>query len=245
MRWTHGYIALWILCGSIVLKDLIPLLPKLTIPIPSANIFLALLSYIVTLAILGSFLPGRIQNGVPLKDSTVLKYKCNGLLVTGTVITALATAYLNGYINGSWIVENYGELFVATNIFAISLTVYLFIKGRLSRPKNWLRQRSLFDDFVMGAELNPFICGVNVKFFSLRPSMCGWLLVNLSFLCNQYERYGFITSRMLFYQMASAWYIWDYFVHEPKMVTTWDIIAEHFGLMLIWGDYVFIAFAFR
>lgn len=245
MRWTHGYLALWVLCGTVVLRDFIPLVPYIRVPKPSDEVWRALFGYISSLALLGAFLPGKIQNGVTLADGTHLNYKCNGLLVTGVVTTALATAYWSGYISGSWIVDHYGQLLVAANIFAVSLAIYLFVAGRLSRPRNWLRQRSFFDDFVMGAELNPFVLGVNIKFFSYRPAMSGWLVVNLSFLCKQYEQLGFITSRMLLYQLATAWYIWDYFVHEPKIVSTWDIIAEHFGLMLVWGDYVFIVFAFR
>lgn len=245
MRWIHGYIALWLLCLALILPELLPIVSQLTIPRPSATIWQALLLYIISLALLGVFLPGKVQPGETLSDGTRLKYKCNGLVVTGVVITALATAHWSGYISGSWVADNYAQLFVAANIFSLVFSVYLFAVGRLSRRKNWLKQRSVWDDFVMGAQLNPFFLGVNLKFFSYRPAMAGWLIVNLSFLCKHYEVLGFITSRMLLYQLATAWYIWDYFVHEPKIVSTWDIIAEHFGLMLVWGDYVFIVFGFR
>lgn len=236
---------LWLVCGGLVLRDFIPYAKHITIPTPTFDIWQALFGYIAFLALLGAFLPGKIQNGAPLADGTRLKYKCNGLLATGVVVTALATAVWSGYISGSWAADNYAKLFVAANIFAFSLSLYLFVVGRLSRPPNWLKPRSVWDDFVMGAQLNPFVLGVNLKFFSYRPAMAGWLIVNLSFLCKQYEVLGFITSRMLLYQLATAWYIWDFFVHEAKIVSTWDIIVEHFGFMLVWGDYVFIIFAFR
>ena len=229
------------------MKDLTPIYPQLKrmISLPSPTVFLVIIAYIVSLAVLGAFLPGKVHQGPKLKDGTHLKYKINGLLLTGVIVTSLASAHVNGYIDGTWVANNYVELFEAANIFSFALTIYLFIKGRLSRPRNWLRHRSFWDDFVMGAELNPFVFGVNIKFFSYRPAMSGWLVVNLSFLCQQYQVLGFITSRMLLYQLTTAWYIWDYFVHEAKMLETWDIIAEHFGLMLVWGDYVFIVFAFR
>lgn len=244
MKWAHGYAALWVVCGALVVKDFVHLVPHITVPIPTSDVWAALLGYILALAIIGAFLPGKIQNGVPLADGSSLKYKCNGLLVTGVTVTALATAVWNGYVAGSWVADNYAALFVATNIFSLLLSIYLFVVGRLSRPPNWLKRRSLFEDFVMGAELNPIILGVNIKFFSYRPAMAGWLIVNLSFLYKQYELLGGVTSRMMLYQVLTAWYIWDYFVHESKIVSTWDIIAEHFGLMLVWGDYVFIVFGF-
>lgn len=245
MRWVWGYCLLWLACASLVLRDFAPLVKLITVPTPTPDVWKALFGYIFCLALLGAFLPGKIQNGEPLADGTRLKYKCNGLLVTGTVVTALATGVWSGYFSGAWVADNYSKLFVASNIFAFALSVYLFVVGRFSRPRNWLKRRSVWDDFVMGAELNPFVLGVNLKFFSYRPAMAGWLIVNLSFVCKQYELLGFITSRMLLYQLVTAWYIWDYFVHETKIVSTWDILSEHFGLMLVWGDYVFIVFAFR
>lgn len=245
MRWSHGYLLLCLLCGSLLAKHLIPLLPYASFTWPPLQIYLVLLSYIVALAVLGAFLPGKLQQGTRLADGTRLKYKCNGLVVTGFVITTLAISAYYRYIDPAWVADNHAHLFIATNVFAFVLSAYLFVQGRLCTPPNWLKQRSAINDFVMGSELNPFILGVNVKFFSYRPSMCGWLIVNLSFLVKQYETLGFITGRMMLYQITTAWYIWDYFVHETKIVSTWDIIAEHFGLMLVWGDYVFIVFGFR
>ncbi|CAN8067558.1 unnamed protein product [Agarophyton chilense] len=244
MRWTHGYLLLCLTVAAILARDLLPILPHLQLSLPPLHIYAALLSYIASVALVGAFLPGKIQLGMPLSDGTRLKYKCNGLLVTGAVVTILAFSVWNGYIRASWVAHNYAHLFVATNLYALVLSTYLFVKGRLSRPPNWLKPRSMLSDFVMGSELNPFLFGVNLKFFSYRPSMCGWLIVNLSFLAKQYETHGFISGRMMLYQITTAWYIWDYFVHETKIVSTWDIIAEHFGLMLVWGDYVFIVFAF-
>lgn len=244
MNWWHGYLCLWAVCLALIIKDLIPVISQLRFPYPTTQTWQALFAYIISFAVLGVLLPGKLYHGVPLSDGSRLAYKCNGLVVTGALVSALATAHLNGYIRASWVADHYAHLFVATNIFALTLSIYLFVKGRLFRPPNWLKKRSFFDDFVMGAELNPFIAGINVKFFSYRPAMAGWLLINLSFLVKQYETLNFITSRMLLYQLTTAWYIWDYFVHESKMITTWDIIAEHFGLMLVWGDYVFIVFGF-
>lgn len=245
MRWLHGYLILCALAAAIVVHDLVPIAGRLQLRLPAADAGFVYLGFIVSLAVLGHILPGKSFVGTQLADGTRLQYKCNGLLLTLVCVSVLAVATWLGLIPGDWIVDRYSELFVAANLFALTVSVYLFAKGRMLRPKDSpLWSRGIFDDFVMGAELNPFIFGVNVKFFSYRPAMTGWLLINLSFLYRHYILLGFVTMRMLMYQLLSAWYIIDYFVHEPKMVSTWDIIAEHFGLMLVWGDYVFIVFAF-
>lgn len=245
MRWIQGYLLLCLVCGAILLKDLLPLLAKAQFIVPGRTEYLVIFSYLLAFAILGAILPGKVYDGSPLANGTRLRYKCNGLLVTGTVVTFLATAHVYKQVNLAWVANNYGKLFVAANIFSFCLSSLLLIKGRLCRPPNWLRSRSLLEDFVMGAELNPFLFGLDLKFFAYRPSMAGWLIINLSFVCKQFDELGHITNRMIIYQLTTMWYIWDYFVHEPMMLSTWDIIAEHFGLMLVWGDYVFIVFAFR
>jgi Delta14-sterol reductase len=245
MRWAFGYLLLSSICSAKLVVDFLPIARNLEMPSPTWQAWRVLTGYVFALAVLSEILPGKITMGAVLNDSTHrLQYKVNGLLLLGLTIVSLAACVWNGYVRGSWIADHHAELFASANVLALLVSTYLFVVGRLSRPKNWLRPRSVYEDFIMGAELNPHILGVDIKFFSYRPSMIGWLLINLSFLCKQYDTLGFVTSRMLLYQVLTAWYVWDYFVHESKMVYTWDIIAEHFGLMLIWGDYVFIPFAF-
>lgn len=60
----------------------------------------------------------------------------------------------------------------------------------------------------------------------------------------EHELYGTVTARMAAYQVLTALYKVDYFVNGPKMLPTWDIITEYFGLMFVYGDFVFIIFAF-
>ena len=74
--------------------------------------------------------------------------------------------------------------------------------------------------------------------------MIFWLVLNFAFLGKQQEVMGEITLRMWCYQFVTAFYILDYFWNEEKMLTTWDIISEEFGHMLVFGDYVFIPFVF-
>lgn len=56
--------------------------------------------------------------------------------------------------------------------------------------------------------------------------MIFWLVLNLSFLALQLERYSQPSMRMIIYQLATNFYILDYFWNEEKMLTTWDIISE-------------------
>jgi delta14-sterol reductase len=37
-------------------------------------------------------------------------------------------------------------------------------------------------------------------------------------------------------------YLFTHYIKEEFMLSTWDIIEEHFGLMLVWGDMVYVPF---
>lgn len=212
--------------------------------IPKKHVAFFAVFYILFLAILGELLPGNVYPGSRLEDGSRLYYKCNGLSVLFFTVATYVTCHFTGLIDGAWIARHYFDLLVTANWIALCLATYLFLSFKLVGRKNWLTKRSWFADFILGSELNPFIWKINVKFFWLRPSMIGWCLINVSHLLLQFIEHQKFSYRMVVYQIFTNLYIVDYFYNEVKMTTTWDIIAEHFGLMLIWGDIVFIPFVF-
>ncbi|KAL5137108.1 Delta(14)-sterol reductase [Glycine soja] len=85
--------------------------------------------------------------------------------------------------------------------------------------------------------------GIDLKCFFVRAGMMGWLLINLSILMKSIQD-GTLSQSVILYQLFCALYILDYFVHEEYMTSTWDIIAERLGFMLVFGDLVWIPFTF-
>ncbi|XP_058076473.1 delta(14)-sterol reductase-like [Magnolia sinica] len=82
-----------------------------------------------------------------------------------------------------------------------------------------------------------------VRFFFVRAGMMGWLLINLSVLAKNIQ-VGNMHRSTILYQLFSVLYILDYFFYEEYMTSTWDIIAERLGFMLVFGDLVWIPFTF-
>lgn len=269
--WAVGYAALWATAGGAVAADALPRLASTlaaTPPLPPGRVTTAaaaVVAYVLWLVVLGAALPGRVVTGTRLADGSRLSYKVNGLAVAAVTVAAAAAAVAGGVLPGDLLVTHYLAVLAAANGLALALTVYLVVGGRVRRRLVAGRRpqrptaatpspasggdgdsddRALWRDVVLGAELNPHVGGVDVKFFSYRPAMIGWLLLNLSFAFAHVARTGGLSARMGLYQTLSATYIVDYFAHEAAMTSTWDIIAERFGLMLIWGDYVFIPFGF-
>ncbi|KAK4532350.1 hypothetical protein CCYA_CCYA11G3207 [Cyanidiococcus yangmingshanensis] len=211
-----------------------------------ATVLLA--AYIGWLALLGEVLPGWVYPGtLPADGTNRVYYKCNGLAILCLTLTlwALSSLWL-GSVTFTYLADHVGAFLVAANLFAFSLATLLLLRHRwqLASNKGVGSSRLWWQDWILGAELNPHLGRFELKFFWLRPSMIGWLLLNLSIAAKQWQELGRVTARMILNQLLMNGYIIDYFWHERKMTTTWDIVAEHFGLMLIWGDLVFIPFVF-
>ena len=135
------------------------------------------------------------------------------------------------------------------NVAAFGFTLYLTLHGRARGAKGLdgadkPRKGALgfIQDSFYGVEISPTWFGLDLKLFSYKPSLIGLGLLNLSFAAVQYETYGFISTRMWVYQAFYFAYLVNYFQFEYGMIYTWDLIAERFGWMLVWGDYVLVPF---
>ncbi|KAL6048518.1 Transmembrane 7 superfamily member 2 [Balamuthia mandrillaris] len=197
--------------------------------------------YVVGLFLATVIVPGSYHLGVPLSDGRRIRFKINGFRLLCLLVTAGAVGHYTGYIPGTIVYDNFYAIFLSANVAAFLVSIYLFIVGTLSGEA---KGRTFVENFVVGTQLMPFVFGQPLKLFWLKPSMMGWAVINLSFLAKHYELNGFVSTPMILYQAFTLAYIFDYFWFEERMTSTWDIIAERFGLMLVWGDIVFIPFVF-
>jgi len=93
-------------------------------------------------------------------------------------------------------------------------------------------------------DLNPTWLGVDLKMFMYQPSLIGVNLLVVSFANAQHDLYGAITPQMGCL-LAFWWaYLFTHYVKEEFMLSTWDVIAEKFGMMLVWGDLVYVPFLY-
>jgi len=83
---------------------------------------------------------------------------------------------------------------------------------------------------------------VDLKMFAYQPSLIGLGLMNAAFAYVQYQKYGYLTPQMGLFQGFWWFYLFSHYYYEEFMLSTWDIIAEKFGFMLIWGDLVLVPF---
>lgn len=203
---------------------------------------LALLGYIAALFALSRVLPGNRAPGAITEGGESRLYLLNGLSIFLLVLAVIALAEYLGMPLLWWINAHFWALFAAANLFAFSLTAVLYVHGRgkVGHPGRGVMK--IAKDLICGVELSPRWWGVDLKLFSYRPSLAGLVLVNLSFAAVQYRSYGHLSDAMVLYQAFTLIYVLNYFQFEYGMLHTWDMIAERFGWMLVWGDYVLVPF---
>ncbi|OVA17863.1 Ergosterol biosynthesis ERG4/ERG24 [Macleaya cordata] len=215
--------------------------------IPSWSSVVVLLSFFVYLGFAGSLLPGKVIPGAILPDGTRLHYRCNGLFSLLLLVALLGIGVSAKLISPTVIADRGLELLSATFGFSVLVTLGLYTAGCKSRAQgSSLKPHvtgNLIHDWWFGVQLNPHFMGVDLKFFFVRAGMLGWLLINLSVLAKSVQD-GSMSQSMILYQLFCAFYILDYFFYEEYMTSTWDIIAERLGFMLVFGDLVWIPFTF-
>ncbi|KAM9986313.1 hypothetical protein ACTFIY_010734 [Dictyostelium cf. discoideum] len=212
---------------------------------PTYESVLIFSSFLIFLGVGSHIVPGKYVKGQPLiYDQTKrLTYKINGLNLFFCLIGFFFFgSYYMKWFEPTLVYDHFGPIFTTVNIFATLLTITLFITGITSgRGK---REGNLIHDLFLGVELNPRFAGLDLKFFALRPALMGWIMVNFSLAAQEYKVYGSLSAGMILYQIFTFIYAFDYFYFEECMLSTWDIIAENWGFMLIWGDLVWICFMF-
>lgn len=200
--------------------------------------------FVATLWI-GSFIcPGPWVQGAVLSDGSRRRYKLNGLSLFLWVIFAAVAATASGF-SLTLLPRYFASIFVVANIFALVLTWVLYAQAtrKMSRrPGRRTPMSRRIVDMFFGLKRNPAWFGMDLKFFSYRPSLIGLGLFNVSFAFLQYERHGFLTAEMVLFQLLYFCYLANYFQFEYGMLYTWDLIEERFGGMLVWGDYVYVPF---
>ncbi len=198
-------------------------------------------------------LPGIWREGAPQPDGRRVTYKLSGLvlfLATHIVLAALTAGF---GVSLMPIVTHFASLFVVANAFALFVVAYLFVRGRRLRSRDpssfasvdrpaWMP--TWLADIWFGVELNPALFGVDLKMFAYHPSLIGLALCNVAFAYTQYEIYQTITPEMWLYQLFTWSYLLTHYIREDFMLSTWDIIAERFGFMLVWGDLVYVPFLY-
>lgn len=192
-------------------------------------------AFIIALFIGSMFFPGKRVELIDSEGKT-RTFRLNGTSLFVIAVIVIGCGHTLDWLALEKIYSQFLSLFIVANIFAFGLSGYLFWRGKsVEHDAPWR-------DYFFGRDLNPVWIGIDLKFFSYRPSLIALALFNISFAVVQFETYGQLTLAMTLYQGFTLVYIFNYFQFEYGMVHTWDIVSERFGWMLVWGNYVLVPF---
>lgn len=205
---------------------------------------LVLLAFFAALFAGAWALPGKRVLGFPQPDGQRKYYKVNGLALW------IATHFviIGGTVALDWsltrVVENFWSLLLVANVIAVAWTWLLVAQGRraLAPDARATTLGSRIAEFWMGSELNPTWLGVDLKVWAYQPSLIGMSLLHVSFAYAQWDAIGTLTPQMIAYQVFWWLYMTTHYHWEPGVLSMWDVIAERFGFMLVWGDLVLVPF---
>ncbi len=212
---------------------------ELLLPVTAQTLWTAtqmVVGFVGALFVGALLLPGLERDGYRQPDGSTKRYKLTGMTLFFVAHMIVGVATLGFGVSLTPIVRHFWSLFTVTNVLAILISVALWVRG--SRGKSALK------DLWLGADLNPTWLGVDLKMFFYQPSLIGVNLMVAAFASAQRDLYGAITPQMGC--LLGFWwaYLFTHYVKEEFMLSTWDVIAEKFGMMLVWGDLVYVPFLY-
>lgn len=154
--------------------------------------------------------------------------------------------------------DNYLQLLTTNIVISLALASFVYVRSFGVVPGNpELRElaaggqsgNAMYDWFI-GRELNPRVTlpllgEFDIKsFMELRPGMLGWILFNLAFVAKQHRTFGSVTDSIVFVAAVQTLYVLDSEVMESALLTTIDITTDGFGMMLAFGDLVWVPFMY-
>ncbi|KAJ3476990.1 hypothetical protein NLG97_g8961 [Lecanicillium saksenae] len=211
--------------------------------------------------ILYRVLPAIETNGTVLVSGGRLNYRFNTLYSNTFTLTLLAAGtFAQGADFPVWVFisENYLQLLTASILISYAIATFVYVRSFSVKAGNAENRElaagghtgNLLYDWFIGRELNPrvtipIIGEVDIKeWCELRPGMMGWIILNSAWCAQQYRNYGYVTDSIICITVVQALYVVDSWWFEPAILTTMDITTDGFGMMLAFGDLVWVPFVY-
>ncbi|PIG88603.1 hypothetical protein AARAC_001037 [Aspergillus arachidicola] len=188
------------------------------LPGPTIQATILYASWVAMQAVLYSVLPGRIVYGPATPTGHTHPYWMNGLASWfATIGTLSIVAVVQGIDDVASVAQNWGGILVAANIYGIAFSVISWLKGHLQPSFEKYRRfsGSIYHKFLSGVELNPRIGATwDFKLFQIgRLRMNSWVVIDLCFMAEQYNRFGAVSNSMMAVTLHVLHTV-DFFVNE-------------------------------
>lgn len=214
------------------------------VPVPTWDAALILFAWIAVQAVLYVVVPARVVQGWPTEHGERAEYRINGLFAFGVSAALLVAAIAFDLLSPRAVVAQFGPLLTVATIFAVVAALLTYVAGR-RRAHLERSTGNVVYDFYMGTILNPKIGRHDVKFFfESRIGMGAWGAFAILLPAAELEATGTLSTAMVVVSLCQLFYIIDFFVFEPLLLSMIDIIEENLGFMLWFAFLVWMPFNF-
>merc|ERR1719401_1973029 len=149
-------------------------------------------------------MPGKVKDGVMLKNGRKLLYPMNGLLCFCLSNVGVVVACQFGIIKPYYVFLNMGALLTEAVITSYLMAIWLYVdfglgwKRHVNDPEfeedhGVFNKKDFWNDFFMGVVRNPRLFKSTLKvpfdlkrFWNARPGLTGWVILNISYLAAIY-----------------------------------------------------------
>ena len=189
---------------------------------------------------LNVLLPGRWVIGYVTKFASTekLKYRLNGLLVLGVVLSAWFLACYFGFMNWDWFYQYRWYGLSGAIVFGLIFSFAVVLP--FPKVKN-----SFLADFFLGRLENPQLWGGKID-AKMSLYLVGAVMLELnilSFAAHHHILYGAQASPGIYLATALlTFFVVDYLTFEEVHLYTYDFFAERVGFKLGWGCIAFYPF---
>lgn len=212
---------------------------------PTSYTFVVYIGFFSIQMFLAWCMPGLWVKGLPVQSEGNIQYKylCNSAASWYLSLTIMAILQLTGLFRLTEFADNLGHLLTAAVIVSDVFCLLLYLIPLLLKKQSQISGNPVYD-FFMGTMLNPHIGIVDLKlFFDIRS----WMLlffITLSAAAKQYQLYGLVSWPMIFIVVAHFLYTNACMKGEECVPTTWDILSEKCGWMIVFWNGVGVPFIY-
>ncbi|CAG8652622.1 14307_t:CDS:2 [Ambispora leptoticha] len=191
-------------------------------------------------------MPGPIVKGapVPCLKGKQLDYLCNGVTSWYATLILSYIVHKLGWFRLPDLIDQFGHLMTAAIISGFTITIVIYMHTILQGNQHRM-SGNFFYDLFMGAVLHPRIGKVDLKMFA--EIRIPWVLlfyISVSAAIKEYELFGYLSPSMGFMILAHFLYVNACMKGEECIPTTWDMIYEKFGFMLIFWNFAGVPFTY-
>ncbi|KAI9375132.1 C-24(28) sterol reductase [Aspergillus egyptiacus] len=184
------------------------------------------------------YLPGVQRQGKPLPhlNGARLTYHCSAIWSWYITILLALALHFSGVFRLPRLISEFGPLMSVAILSGFIVSVLAYVSALVRGAMHRMSGNHIYD-FFMGAELNPRLCGIDMKmFFEVRMPWFILFLLTLATALKQYEETGGVAGEVMFLLLAHFLYGNACAKGEELIIPSWDIYHEKWGFMLIFWN---------